>query len=123
MRPDKVPERKLYVARGAPDEIQFIEKDATSGEYSNFAGPVTLRIVLQDGTIINLSEGSGITVNDEETVGIARGTITVQLTVAQSRQIPLGNFASYELQEASADGERLILIGRLIGQAGSNADG
>lgn len=122
MRPDKVPSKNLYVARGAPDPLVIAEKDDETEEYSSFAGPVTMRIVLFDGTIINLAEGAGITVSDDETPGTERGTITALLTAAQSRQIPLGNFASFEIQEAADDGERLILIGRLIGQAGNNAD-
>ena len=122
MRPEKVPSFPLYVARGASEELSLSEQDPVTGEFANFAGPVTMRITLDSGVSFTLAEGSGITVDAEDTPGVARGTIHIQLSVAQSRQIPAGNFASHEIQEAAAGGEQALFIGRVIGQGGNNPD-
>ena len=91
----------------------------TDGVLTSFDSTLKLTFVNAAGTV-TLGVGSGITLATEETVTDARATI--QLTVAQSRAIPLGARTTYEIQRTVSGREEVIMMGKLIGEGGGNPD-
>ena len=53
----------------------------------------------------------------------ANARATIQLTVAQSRLIPVGAVTRYEIQRLNGANEEVFLSGLLMGEGGDNPDG
>ena len=114
------PKKDFYVHIGAPDPIIVqVRAGGTDGVLTSFDSTLKLTFVNAAGTV-TLGVGSGITLATEETVTDARATI--QLTVAQSRAIPLGARTTYEIQRTVSGREEVIMMGKLIGEGGGNPD-
>lgn len=104
---------------GAPKPIQFQIRQTRGGTLRAFDSTLKMRVTYPTSTI-NLAVGSGITLSNAE--GVTNAVVTAQLTVAQSRFIPEGNFASYEIQEGVVGSELPVLMGALVGRGGANSD-
>lgn len=114
------PKKDFYVHIGAPDPIIIqVRAGGEDGTLTSFDSTLKMTFVNSAGTV-TLGVGSGITLAAEETVADARATI--QLTVAQSRAIPVGALTSYEIQRTVSGREEVIMMGKLIGEGGGNTD-
>lgn len=114
------PRKNFYVHVGAPDPI-VVQFRAGGSEGTLVAFDSSLKFVVKTPTsTFTLGVGSGITLSAAETVSDARATI--QMTVAQSRTIPLGALSTYELQRTTGGREEVFLMGKLIAEGGDNPD-
>jgi len=121
---EPTPTRTFYVQIGAPDPIAFqYRAGGTGGTLQSFDSSLKFRYTNRNGTV-DLTTSSGITLSDvvEDAVTYTNALATVQLTVAQSRLIPAGNFTAYEVQRTVSGREEVIFMGRLVGQGGDNPD-
>jgi hypothetical protein len=114
------PRKDFYIHIGAPDPI--IVRFRAGGEDGTLvAFDSTLKFTFKTPTTsTTLGVGTGITLSTDETVADARATI--QLTVAQSRTIPLGSLSTYEIQRTVSGREEVIMMGKLIAEGGDNPD-
>jgi hypothetical protein len=113
----QTPVKDMFVTRGAPDPI--IIRYRAGSTLVALDSSLTFTFVYPDGTV-TLGVGTGITLSTDE--GIANGRATVQLTVAQSRLIPVGPLTRYEVQRLNGGLQDVILMGRLVGEGGDNPD-
>lgn len=109
----------LEIWRGADAPRQVFRprlNGAASAWRMTIATPVT-KIVL------STEEGS-ITAEAVVVDGEVRTLLTVILTKEQTRQIPLGQLTSYELEQVEpTGGERVWASGMITGLGGLNSDG
>ena len=113
--------KNFYVHIGAPAPIIVrYRAGGTGGTLVAFDSSLKFMFVNDAGTT-TLLVGSGITLSTDETIANARATI--QLTVAQSRLIPVGAVTRYEIQRLNGANEEVFLSGLLIGEGGDNPDG
>ena len=118
---DPTPTKNLYVHIGAPAPIIVrYRAGGTGGTLVTFDSSLKFMFVNDSGST-TLMVGSGITLSTDETIANARATI--QLTVAQSRLIPVGAVTRYEIQRLNGANEEVFLSGLLIGEGGDNPDG
>ena len=116
----ETPKKNFYVHRGAPDPIIVrFRAGGPDGTLVAFDNSLKFQFITASGTV-TLGVGSGITLSADETIANARATI--QLTFAQSRQIPKGAVTKYEIQRTVGGGEEVFLMGNLIGEGGDNPD-
>jgi hypothetical protein len=114
------PRKNFYIHIGAPDPIIF-EYRAGGSEGNLVALDSTLKFTVRTPTSsFTLGVGTGITLSESESVSDARATI--QMTVAQSRTIPLGSMTVYEIQRTVSAREQVIMMGKLIAEGGDNPD-
>ena len=114
------PRKDFYVHIGAPDPIIVrLRAGGTAGTLVSFDSSLKFQLIYTGGTV-TLGVGSGITLETDEDVAQARATI--QLTVEQSRDIPVGSMTRYELQRVTSGREEVMLMGKLIGYGGDNPD-
>lgn len=116
---DKAPHYNWQVFRGAPLPMPFRVRIASTGLLRSFDSTILMRVTHPAGTF-DLTVGTGLTLSDDEAVTNAR--VTAQLTIAQSRLVPIGNLTAFEIQEGGSGAERGVLYGRLIGYGGDNPD-
>jgi hypothetical protein len=117
----QTPRKDFFVHRGAPDPIIIrFRSGGANGILVAFDATLKFTYTSASG-LVTLGVGSGITLSTDETVANARATI--QLTIAQSRQIPDGALTSYELQRLIGSREEVFLNGFLVGSGGVNVDG
>jgi hypothetical protein len=116
----ETPKKNFYVHRGAPDPIIVrFRAGGPDGTLVAFDSTIKFQYVNASGTV-TLGVGSGITLSADETIADARATI--QLSVAQSRQIPKGAVTKFEIQRSVSGREEVFLMGNLIGAGGDNPD-
>jgi hypothetical protein len=116
----QTPRKNFYVHVGAPDPI-ILQYRADGAEGTLVAFDSTLKCTVKTPTSsFTLGVGTGITLSESETVADARATI--QMTVAQSRTIPLGAMTIYEIQRTVGGREEVIMMGKLIAEGGDNPD-
>lgn len=114
------PKKDFYIHIGAPDPIIVqVRAGGADGTLTAFDSTLKLTFTNSAGTV-TLGVSTGITLADEEAVTGARAT--AQLTVAQSRAIPVGALTTYEIQRTVGSREEVILMGKLIGVGGGNTD-
>lgn len=113
------PNRDIAFHRGAPRAFAIQFRQGAGGVLRAISSTIKMTITYSGGTI-ELTVGDGITLSTTET--IANALATFQLTVAQSRLIPLGNRATYEIQETINGVEQAVMYGRAIGRGGDNSD-
>ncbi len=106
----------IAIHRGAPKPFSF--RQLVNGVYRAFDNTVTCRVSLPNGNTFDLIVGSGITLGTWNAV--ANALVTIKLTAAQSRLIPVGTFAGFEVQENVTPNETIIFMGRLNGVGGDN---
>lgn len=117
----ETPKQNFYVHIGAPDPIVIRYREGgIGGTLVSFDASLKFSFTSPSG-LVTLGVGTGITLSIDETVTSARATI--QLTVAQSRAIPIGALTSYEIQRIVSGREEVLLSGFLIGDGGVNTDG
>lgn len=114
---NQTPRRDFEIHRGAPQPIVIQKR--VSGTLQAFDSSLRFR-AFYGSTTINLTVGSGITLASAESVSNARATITISET--QSRLVPDGSLMVYEIEMGSPGAETPVLMGRLIGVGGYNAD-
>lgn len=114
------PRKNFYVHVGAPDPIlvQF-RAGGSGGNLVAFDSTLKFTVKTPSSTF-TLGVGTGITLSASETVDDARAMI--QMTVAQSRAIPLGALTTYEIQRTVSGREEVFLMGKLIAEGGDNPD-
>jgi len=116
----ETPTKNFYVHIGAPDPIILrYRAGGSGGTLLSLDSSLQFSFMGQNG-LVNLGVGTGITLSDDE--GVTNARATVQLTIAQSRAIPVGALTNYELQRIAGGREEVILMGTLIGFGGGNAD-
>jgi hypothetical protein len=115
---EPTPSKEFYVHIGAPEPI--IVRLRSAGVLLAFDSSLKFTYVNDAGTV-TLGVGSGITLSTDEAIANARATI--QLTVAQSRAIPVGSLTRYEIQQTVGGLEKIFMMGSLIGEGGDNPDG
>lgn len=114
------PRKDFYVHIGAPDPIIVrLRAGGESGTLVAMDSSLKFQMINAGGTV-TLTVGDGITLSTDEAVSDAQAA--VQLTVAQSRAIPVGSVTRYELQRVTSGREEVILMGKLIGYGGDNPD-
>lgn len=120
MTTSPTPRKDFYIHIGAPDPI--IVRFRAGGEDGTLvAFDSSLKFTVRTpSATLTLGVGSGITLSTDETVADARATI--QMTVAQSRTIPLGSLSTYEIQRTVGGREEVIMMGKLIAEGGDNPD-
>jgi hypothetical protein len=113
------PSQNFVIHIGAPKAIVLQVRQGTGGLLRAFDNTLVMRVTYPTGTF-DLEVGDGITLSTAE--GVASALVTAQLTVTQSRLIPTGKFARYEIQETVSGVQNIILMGALIGKGGENPD-
>ena len=108
----------IEVHRGAPQPIVINWRVNTL--LQPFSSSLRLRAYYSGVATINLTVGAGITLSTAESVPYGQATIT--FSEAQSRTIPDGPLMVYEIETGSPGAETPVLMGRLIGVGGYNAD-
>lgn len=79
---------------------------------------IVLTVTANGAAILDLRSA-----NSELDIDIGARTVTWPITVAQSRLIPLGSFARYELERRVPAGEeRTYCYGTVTGKGGDNSD-
>ena len=114
---NKTPRKDIEIHRGAPKPV--VLQVRSSGTLQAFTSAVRMRAFYGSVTI-NLTVGSGITLETAES--IANGQATITLTETQSRTVPDGPLMVYELEDGAPGAETPVMMGRLIGVGGYNAD-
>ena len=118
---DPTPTKNLIVHIGAPAPIIVrYRAGGTGGTLVGFDSSLKFNFVNDAGTT-TLTVGAGITLSTDEAITNSRATI--QLTVAQSRLIPVGALTRYEIQRLNGALEEVFLAGLLVGEGGDNPDG
>ena len=117
--PYETVEQDLALHRGAPKPWIF-EWDA-GGVPVSFPTSMVVRVTYGKNSFYDLTVGNGITLSDID--GVTNRRATVQPTRAQSRLLPPGLFARYEVQLYTGEGERPWMMGRVKAQGGDNPDG
>jgi hypothetical protein len=114
------PRKNFYVHVGAPDPIQVqLRAGGSGGTLTAFDSTLKFQVRTPTSSF-TLEVGTDITLSAAETVADARASI--QMTITQSRTIPLGALTTYELQRTVAGREEVILMGKLIAEGGDNPD-
>lgn len=117
---EPTPTHDFYIHIGAPDPIKFQYREGGSGgTLAAFDSSLKMQYTNSNGTV-SLGVGTGITLSSAE--GVANALATAQLTVLQSRSIPLGAMTTYEIQRTVSGREEVLFMGRLVGEGGSNPD-
>ena len=109
----------MHIGAPAPIIVRY-RAGGTAGTLVAFDSSLKFMFVNDAGTT-TLTVGAGITLSTDETIANARATI--QLTVSQSRLIPVGAVTRYEIQRLNGANEEVFLSGLLIGEGGDNPDG
>jgi hypothetical protein len=117
---NRTPRLDVYVHRGAPKPMVIMNRVGPSA-YGPFPSTLKVQCNPGGGAPFVLAVGSGITLSSYD--GVADAMATIQLSVAQSRLVPLGNASTYEVQEGGYDADRALMAGALIGEYGNNPDG
>lgn len=110
----------LHVGAMEPWRFQF-RAGGLTGTLVPF--PSTTKLQLTWGTTpttLVLTVGSGLTLEDAESVVEAR--LVARLTNAQSRTLPAGSLTRYELQTGAAEAERALFMGKVTVIGGLNPD-
>ena len=118
---DPTPTKNFYVHIGAPAPIIVRYRAGGAGGTLVALDSSLKFLFINDSGTTTLTVGSGITLATDETIANARATI--QLTVVQSRLVPLGAITRYEIQRLNGSLEEVFLSGLLIGEGGDNPDG
>lgn len=114
------PRKDFYVHIGAPDPIPVrIRAGGIGGTLTAFDSSLKFQFINAGGTV-TLGVGTGITLSTDE--GVADARATIQLSVLQSRAIPVGSVTRYELQRITDGREEVVLMGKLVGYGGDNPD-
>ncbi|MCA3574827.1 MAG: hypothetical protein IOC86_13010 [Aestuariivirga sp.] len=111
------PKKNFGVHRGAPAPIRIRLRGG--GVLVSFDNSLKFTVTHPTGSF-TLGVGTGITLSAAEAVSNAEATI--QLSVAQSRQLPLGALSTYEIQRTAGGQEQVFLMGKLIAEGGGNPD-
>jgi hypothetical protein len=115
---NETPEQDFEIFRGAPRPIIF--EVESGGLLRSFDDTLRMTVTVRGQPAFTLGVGNGISL--ETSQGVPQARAIVQLTRAQSRLIPLGWYAAYEIQEGTAENEKGVLTGRLKGKGGANVD-
>ena len=118
---EPTPTKNLYVHNGAPAPIIVRYRAGGTGGTLVALDSSLKFMFVNDAGSTTLTVGGEITLSTDETIANARATI--QLTVAQSRLIPVGAVTRYEIQRLNGANEEVFLSGLLIGEGGDNPDG
>lgn len=103
-----------------------------SGTVDNSAGLVA-SFCTEDGSLLDFTgdsfyflarnlQGKELAISDAITVDIPTATVTVPITVAQSRTFETNDHVTYELERRNGQTQRTILTGALSIEGGINAD-
>ncbi|WP_424363609.1 hypothetical protein [Methylocystis parvus] len=98
--------------------ITFYEDAAKVNPLDLTGSTIIFRAVWDGGSLSKSSPSSGITISDPTT-----GAISIALTVANSRALPEGKVAKYEIERRIGGAETTLLLGYLnVVNWGANDD-
>lgn len=93
-----------------------VQRWAFPDGYEPALAEIQLTVWVGSDMLFEVSTGNGLAVDHEARV------ILWAITVAQSRLIPFGRFANYELEDRNGTDELTLYAGRMNGLGGSNTD-
>lgn len=108
-----------HVWRGTNEAQEWAftnEADNTPFDLTGFT--VRLRVLVRGTAVITLQSGTDTNL----VVSAANGLVTWTPTIEESRLIPRGERATYELERRATGVERPLCAGRMRGLAGDNDD-
>lgn len=107
----------LFRGTTTPLVVQLLEVDENDVETPVPFDDVRLSVYDGDTLLFRKSLGDGIEVTDS-----GQSEVTWTPTVAESRSIPLGPVAKYELEVRDGSSQRVFLTGTITGSGGLNDD-